>query len=109
MFRLYGRGSGLGPDPQAVSRVSRLAATGQSGMQRLYNTIVERNLDTGSLPIGTRVRITMLAQLMDLSAAFGVAVSVGLRSGLRQRCAHIAEFCRYLSTGTVPPDRGRSC
>ncbi len=56
---------------EAVSRVSRLAATGQTGMQRIYNTIVERNLDTGALPIGTRVRITMLAQLMDISAAFG--------------------------------------
>ena len=59
---------------EAVTRVSRLAATGQTGMQRLYNTIVERNLDTGALPIGTRVRITMLAQLMDISAAFGCSI-----------------------------------
>ena len=35
--------------------------------------MVERNLDTGSLLIGARVRITMLAQLMDLGAAVGSA------------------------------------
>lgn len=40
-------------------------------MQHLYNTIVERNMDTGDLPEATRVRITMLAQLMDIAAAFG--------------------------------------
>jgi multidrug resistance protein MdtO len=39
----------------------------------LYNKVVERNLDTGSLLIGARVRITMLAQLMDLGAAVGSA------------------------------------
>ena len=42
-------------------------------MQALYNKIVERNLDTGSLNIDARVRITMLAQLMDLGAAVGSA------------------------------------
>jgi len=33
-------------------------------MQDIYNTIVDRKLDTGTLPIGARVRITMLAQLV---------------------------------------------
>lgn len=105
MFRLYVEGADSALIHQAVARVSRLAAIGQGGMQRLYNTIVERNLDTGSLPIGTRVRITMLAQLMDLSAAFGWQHPSVSDPDLRQRCAHIAEFCRYMSTGTVPPDR----
>jgi multidrug resistance protein MdtO len=107
MFTLYAEGADPAEISQVVSRVSRLAATGQTGMQRLYNTIVERNLDTGSLPIGTRVRITMLAQLMDLSAAFGWQYPSVSDPVLRQRCAHIAEFCRYLSTGTVPPDRSK--
>jgi len=57
MFTLYAQGADSAQISPAVIRVSRLAATGQSGMQRLYNTIVERNLDTGPLPIGTRVRI----------------------------------------------------
>jgi multidrug resistance protein MdtO len=107
MFSLYADGADPATISQAIIRVSRLAATGQTGMQRLYNTIVERNLDTGALPIGTRVRITMLAQLMDLSAAFGWQYPSLADPGLRQRCAHIAEFCHYLSTGKVPPDRRR--
>jgi multidrug resistance protein MdtO len=76
-------------------------------MQRLYDTIVERNLDTGALPIGARVRITMLAQLMDVSAAFGWQYPSLSDPALQQRCAHIAEFCRYLGAGSLPPDRQR--
>jgi multidrug resistance protein MdtO len=105
MFSLYAQGADAAQISEAVIRVSRLAATGQSGMQRLYNTIVERNLDTGSLPIGTRVRITMLAQLVDLSAAFGWHYPALSDPVLRQRCADIAEFCHYLAAGAAPPER----
>lgn len=73
MFTLFAEEASPAKRSEAVSQVSRLAATGQDGLQALYNTIVERNLDTGSLTIGTRVRITMLAQLMDLAAAVGSA------------------------------------
>jgi multidrug resistance protein MdtO len=58
---------------EAVTRVGRLALQGQDSMQSLYNKIVERNLDTGDLLTGARVRITMLAQLMDLAVAVGSA------------------------------------
>jgi multidrug resistance protein MdtO len=102
MYSLYAEGADSAQINEAVAGVSRLAATGQSGMQRLYNTIVERNLDTGPLPIGTRVRITMLAQLMDLSAAFGWQHPSLPEPDLRQRCAHIAGLCRDLSSGTIP-------
>jgi multidrug resistance protein MdtO len=105
MFTLYAQGADSAQISQAVIRVSRLAATGQSGMQRLYNTIVERNLDTGALPIGTRVRITMLAQLMDVSAAFGFQYPSLSDPALRQRCAHIAELCGELAAGAIPHDR----
>jgi multidrug resistance protein MdtO len=105
MFRLYAKGADATEISPAVSRVSRLAAAGQSGMQRLYNTIVERNLDTGDLPIGARVRITMIAQLMDISAAFGWQYSGLCDAVCRQRCANIAELCHYLAAGDVPPDR----
>ena len=74
-------------------------------MQRIYNTIVERNLDTGALPVGTRVRITMLAQLMDLSAAFGWQNPSLSDPALRQRCAHLAELCHSFALGGVPTDR----
>jgi len=73
MFRLFAEKASPEQRAEAVSRVSRLAEAGQGGMQALYHKIVERNLDTGSLMIGTRVRITMLAQLMDLAAAVGSA------------------------------------
>ncbi len=106
MFALYAQGADSAQISPAVIRVSRLAATGQSGMQRLYNTIVERNLDTGALPIGTRVRITMLAQLMDVSAAFGFQYPSLSDPALRQRCGHIAELCHDLpTTGGARPDR----
>ena len=103
MFSLYAQGAAADQISPAVISVSRLAATGQAGMQRLYNTIVERNLDPGGLRIGTRVRITMLAQLMDLSAAFGFQYPSLPDPDLRQRCAHIAELCGYLATDTLPP------
>jgi multidrug resistance protein MdtO len=105
MFSLYAQGADSAQISPAVIRVARLAATGQSGMQRLYDTIVERNLDTGPLPIGTRVRITMLAQLMDISAAFGFQYPSLSDPALRQRCAHIADLCRELAAGAIPHDR----
>ncbi|MCU1319471.1 MAG: Fusaric acid resistance protein conserved region [Edaphobacter sp.] len=105
MFTLYAQGADAAQIEPAVIRVSRLAIAGQSGMQRIYNTIVERNLDTGVLPIGTRVRITMLAQLTDISAAFGWQYRSLSDPALRQRCAQIAEYCRYLAAGAVPPER----
>ena len=105
MFALYGHGADAAQLAPAIARVSQLAATGQSGMQRLYNTIVERNLETSHLSIGTRVRITMLAQLMDISAAFALQYPAITDPMLQQRCAHIAELCSHLVAGTVPPDR----
>lgn len=101
MFSLYAQGADSAQISPAVIRVARLAATGQAGMQRLYNTIVERNLDTGPLPIGMRVRITMLAQLMDVSAAFGFQYPSLSDPALRQRCAHIAKLCHDIPTGGV--------
>lgn len=102
MFSLYARGA---PPPEispAVSRVSRLAAAGQMKMQDLYNTIVDRNLDTGNLPIGTRVRLTMLAQLMDVAAAFGSQNPTVTDPEIQRRCAHIAELCRELNPNVMP-------
>jgi len=72
MFDLYAQDATPKQRYDAGARVSRLAAAGQMGMMNLYNQIVDRDLDSGTLPIGTRVRITMLAELMDTSAAFGL-------------------------------------
>ena len=73
MFAAFAQQASPEKRAEAVSRVAALAAGGQDGMQALYNKIIERNLDTGSLMIGARVRLTMLAQLMDLAAAIGSA------------------------------------
>jgi multidrug resistance protein MdtO len=85
---------------EAVTRVGRLAITGQDGMQQLYNKMVERNLDTGSLLVGARVRITMLAQLMDLGAAVGSAPYADDPASLL-RYKRIAEEAQAALTGSA--------
>ena len=93
MFSLYAQGVPREQLVPAVVSVSRLAASGQNGMLQLYNIIVDRKLDPGALPIGTRVRITMLAQLMDVSAAFGTQNLTVTDPELQRRCGHIAALC----------------
>jgi multidrug resistance protein MdtO len=104
MFSLYAQGADAALISPAAIHVSRLATAGQYSMQRLYNIIVERNLDPSALPIGARVRITMQAQLLDISAGFGLQYPTLSDPALRQRCAHIANLCHCLATDTVPPD-----
>jgi multidrug resistance protein MdtO len=101
MFRLFAEGAPPQQRAEAAVRVTRLAVAGQDGMMALYNKIVDRNLATGTLPIGLRVRITMLAQLMDVSAAFGLQYQTVDDPALRERCAHIATKCRELISESV--------
>jgi multidrug resistance protein MdtO len=82
----------------ASIQVTRLAATGQAPMQDLYNVIVDRELDPGPLPIGSRVRISMLAQLMDISAAFGSQHPAMNDPRIADRCARIAADCHQLGS-----------
>ena len=96
MFTLYAQGAPSEQRLLAASRVSRLAIAGQAGMMELYDTIVDRNLATDKLPIGSRVRVTMLAELMDDAAAFGLQNQTEDNPKFRQRCALIAEQCREL-------------
>jgi multidrug resistance protein MdtO len=91
----------------AAVRVSRLAGAGQLAMMDLYNQIVDRDLDTRALPIGTRVHITMLAELMDASAAFGLQSERRDEAELRQRCARIAEQCGRLIPAAIPQSEKR--
>jgi multidrug resistance protein MdtO len=102
MFDAYARAAGPGVLSEATLRVNRLAVQGQAGMQELYNNIVGRNLDVGALPVATRVRITMLAQLMDFAAAFASHNPVSCDPNLRQRCALVAELCRKMRLGPTP-------
>ncbi|RZU43646.1 FUSC family protein [Edaphobacter modestus] len=108
MFSLCAR-EGVSPKQRfdAAARVSRLAAAGQTGMMDLYNQIVDRNLDTGYLPIGTRVQITMLAELMDHSAAFGLQSDTRDDPEFIERCARIAEQCGRLIPAAIPQSEKR--
>jgi len=81
----------------ATIQVSRLAASGQTAMQELYNVIADRNLDPRPLPIGSRVHITMLAQLMDISAAFASQHPAVSDPETAERCARIAAECHQLA------------
>ena len=100
MFTLLAEKADSEKRAQAVTRVGRLAVAGQDGMQRLYNEVVERNLDTGPLLVGARVRITMLAQLMDLGAAIGSAPYVDDPASLL-RYKRIAEEAQAALAGSA--------
>ncbi|SFS04936.1 multidrug resistance protein MdtO [Granulicella pectinivorans] len=99
MFELYAENAPQEKRFQAASAVSRIAIAGQAGMMTLYNAIVEQNLDTGNLPIALRPRITMLAQLMDVAAAFGLQNPVEVDADTRVRSARLAEACRQVIPG----------
>jgi len=102
MFSLIASGGEGGVLRDAVMAVARLAIEGQDGMQRLYNALIERNLERGNLPLATRVRITMLAQLMDVAAAFGTNSLLRIEEEEKSRCAAIAVACSELSRGVIP-------
>jgi len=99
LFRLYAEDAPPLERFHAATQVSRIAVAGQSGMMALYNTIVERNLDTGTLPMALRPRITMLAQLMDVAAAFGLQNPTTIDPDTRARCARIADEMKRITPG----------
>ena len=103
MFRNYARSASQDELFAAYLPVARLALAGQRGMQDLYHVIVQRNLDPKGLPIGMRVRITLLADLVDVSAAFGAAHLSADDPQLRERCAWIADRCRELGESFESP------
>jgi multidrug resistance protein MdtO len=97
LFTTIGKGATAEEVSAATIQVSRLAASGQTAMQELYNVIADRNLDPRSLPIGSRVHITMLAQLMDISAAFASQHPAVSDPETAERCARIAAECHELA------------
>jgi multidrug resistance protein MdtO len=97
LFTVIGNRAAAEEVSAATIQVSRLAASGQAAMQELYNVIVDRNLDPGLLPIGSRVHITMLAQLMDISAAFASHHPIVSDPETAERCARIAAECHQLA------------
>jgi multidrug resistance protein MdtO len=108
VFTLFAQGAAPAQLGDAIVRVNRLAATGQRPMLDLYSAVAEQDRGTGRLPVGTRSRIAMLAQLMDVSAAFASNYSGGVGPELRERCARIARICRERAAAEMAaePDRG---
>ena len=100
LFDLYANDAPQEKRFEAASSLSRIAIAGQFGMMTLYNAVVDKNSDTGNLPIALRPRITMLAQFMDVAAAFGLENPPTVDADTRRRCALIAEACRKLIPGT---------
>ncbi|WP_353066877.1 FUSC family protein [Tunturibacter psychrotolerans] len=107
MFTVYAQGGTSEERSAAAIPVSRLAIAGSAGMLELYNKIAERGLDAGTLPPGTRLRVTMQAQLMDVAAAFGLQNTGEDSPDLRRRCAIIAEQCRELIPVSIPKFESR--
>ncbi len=97
LFSLYAEGAVTGEWSQAVSQVARFAAAGPREIQQLYESLVARNLDPGDLRIGTKVRMTLGLQLLDLSAAFAAQNPQTVDPELRGRCAAIAAHCGALA------------
>ena len=102
MFRAYAVAAPSDDLAAAHAAVERFAWAGQREMQTLYQVIVQRNLNPEGLPVGMRTRITMLAELVDVSAAFGATHLSSDDPLLRQRCAWIADRCRELEEAFAP-------
>jgi len=103
LFRAYEKGASKEDLFAAYLPVARLALAGQRGMQELYNVISQRNLDQKGLMLGTRTRIVLLAELIDVSAAFAAAHPSSDAAQLRESCEWVADRCRELGSGSTPP------
>jgi len=102
VFTLFAGGASPAQLGEAIPRLNRLAATGQRPMLDLFQAVAERGQSTGALPVGSRVRIPLLAQLMDVAAAFASNYPAGVEPELCARCAEIARLC-HERTGAKAP------
>jgi len=107
-FTLLAEGASPVALAESATALSRLAATGQRPMQDLYNLAAGRGGDTRKLGAGVREQITLLAEFMDVAAAFASRYSGGVDPELRGRCAEIARLCRERSIGEAVPEGASS-
>lgn len=94
VFTLFAQGAPRAQLEDAILRLNRLAATGPAAMVELYLAVAQRDAFTADVPSGSRSRITRLAQLMDVAAAFASSHPAGVGPELRARCAEIARRCK---------------
>lgn len=96
MFRAFAGDFTAEQRRNAAERLSQLAAAGYSQMLELYAQIVDRDLDLGDLPLGVHVHITMLAELLDSSTAFGLHAG-SVNAETQSRCELVARRCAELA------------
>lgn len=96
MFRAYAGDITDSERRRAAEGISQLAAAGHVGMLELHAQIVDRDADRADLPTGVRAHITMLAELLDSSAAFGLQAD-SVDAEIRSRCEVIARRCGELA------------
>jgi multidrug resistance protein MdtO len=101
MFEACAGGSTEHQRRAAADHVSRLAAAGHRGMLGLYHQIVDRNIETGGLPMGLQVHIFLLSELLDSSAAYGLQAKT-LDADQQLRCGLIARECVKLANQLRP-------
>ena len=107
MFEAYARSDAAENQRRiAAQSVSRLAAEGHRGMLELHRQIVDRNLSSDSLPAAVQQHIITTAELMDVSAAFGLQAE-SPDEDLQARCKlDRAKVC--LSCARTPIQSGTS-
>jgi multidrug resistance protein MdtO len=103
VYTLFAQGATGAGVSEAVSQLNRLAATGQKPMLELHAAVVAhggwrkgeaKRERPGDFPLGSRVYISMLAQLTDTAAAFASRNPNGVDDAQRARCGEIARLCR---------------
>ena len=72
LFRAYAAGGSKEDRTRAAETVSRLAASGHAEMAQFYRQVVDRDLDRADLPIDVYVHITLIGELLENAASFGL-------------------------------------
>jgi multidrug resistance protein MdtO len=103
VYALLAKGAPPAQLVPAIAGLNRLAATGQRGMLDLYRMALERDQGVDKLPLDARSLIVLLAQFMDIAAAFASQHPNGVDPALRERCSVIANRCRQRSIEEPEP------
>jgi multidrug resistance protein MdtO len=102
LFTLYAEQADAKTIENGRHRVIQQSHAGQARMQRLYGRAIEHAGKAGQLPPGTRVRIPILADLADLTAAYALSHPNGVDDDARALCARLADLCTRILQGQSP-------
>lgn len=93
VYSLFAQGASPAQLGAPLVGLNRLAGAGQRPMQALHNAALESGAETVAGRPLSRVRLTLLAEMMDAAAAYASAHPAGVPAEERQRCAEIARHC----------------